>query len=127
MSEYPNLELIEYKFYQMLLNREDWIEKFTELKKQARFLRPEFVVKVFQQTWGSTATAFDVMPDGSASFGGCAMTSAYTTVIHEVNTDYYGVYIGNKPCYVVFDPTDVFYEDYKSCNMKSMSGANKYY
>jgi hypothetical protein len=67
------------------------------------------------------------MPDGSPSIAGCAMTEDYTTVIHETVTDSYGIFIGNDPCYIVFDATEEFYNDLKNKNMKSLSWAKKSY
>lgn len=125
--EYPNLELIEYKFRVHLNQNDEWKEKFNSAKAKERFLRANFSVQVFKQTWGSTATAWDVMPDGSPAIAGCAMTDAYTTVIHEGVTDSYGVFIGNEPCYVVFDATEEFYADLKNQRMKSLSWAKKCY
>lgn len=125
--EYPNLELVEYKFNLSLQNNNEWVEKFEAIQTLNKWIRPTYSVKVFKQTWGSTALAFDVMPDGSAAWGGCAMTDAYTVVIHEEITDSYGIFIGNRPCYVVFDATEDFYEDLKNCNMKSLSQAKRWY
>lgn len=126
-AEYPNLELIEYKFNVQLKLNAEWNEKIQAFKKLNPYIGETFSLKVFPQTWGSTATAFDIMPDGSPAVAGCAMTEAYTTVIHEIVTDSYGVFIGNKPCYIVFDATEVFFEDLKNLRMKSLSQAKKYY
>lgn len=125
--KYPNLELIEYKFLQLLNQDEAWKNKVKELREQNRFLRPEFLVTVFSQIWGSTCTAFDVMPDGSPAIGGCAMTREYTTVIEETLTKTYGVFIGDRLCYMVKDASDAFYEDLAERNMASLSMAGKRY
>lgn len=126
-SYYPNLELIEYKFKSSLHSNVEWNMKFQEARKNHSWAYEQYSVRVFPQLWSSTATAFDVMPDGSPAIAGCAMTEAYTTVIHEEITDAYGVFIGNEPCYMVMDATDVFYEDLKNCNMRSLSNAKKFY
>lgn len=125
--KYPNLELIEYKFMQMLTNDEEWKKRVEELKKQNCYLRPDFSVTVFSQMWGSTCTAFDVMPDGSPAIGGCAMTREYTTVIEETLTNTFGVFIGDRPCYKVSDAPDEFYADLAEKNMASLSVAKKRY
>lgn len=125
--KYPNLELIEYKFLQGLHGDEKWKKRVMELQALDRNLRPEFTVTVFPQMWGSTNTAFDVMPDGSPAMGGCVMTTAYTTVIQETLTGTYGVFIGNKLCYVVSDATKEFYNDLAERSMACLSVARKRY
>lgn len=131
--EYPNLPLIEYMFELALMSDENWEGKYFSKQKGNKYTHshvhpdPEFLVTVFPQVWGSTCTAFDVCPDGSPTIGGAAMTTAYTTVIREPNTEYYGIYIGNRLCYVVDNPTNEFYEDLKNQNMASLSVAEKRY
>lgn len=125
--EYPNLELIEYKFMQELKSDEDWKRIINEHKEKNRFVRVDFDIQVFSQLWGSTSTAFDVMEDGSPSFGGQAMTKAYTVVIRETVSNIYGIFIDNKPCYIVKDANEIFFEDLKNRSMKSLSRAKKEY
>lgn len=126
-AEYPNLELMEYMFKQRLQADKEWVEKYKEIKEQCEYAHVSFNVVVFPQVWGSTCTAFDVMPDGSPAIGGCAMTETYTVVFHENLTDCYCVFVDGRPCYLVNDATSVFYEDLKNCNMKSLSEAKKHY
>lgn len=126
-AEYPNLELMEYIFKQTLASDDEWKKKFEEIKKEKKYAFLDIDVKVFPQIWGSTCTAFDVMPDGSAAWGGSAMTKAYTAVFYEHLTDYYCVFVDGKPCYLVNNAPLAFYEDLESCNMKSLSAAKKYY
>lgn len=125
--KYPNLELIEYKFLQLLNQSEEWKEKVIELRKENKYARPEFEVIVFPQVWGSTNTAFDVCEDGTPSVGGCAMTKAYTTVIEETLTKTYGIFIGEKACYKVTDASDAFFSDLSDRNMASLSEAKEKY
>ncbi len=124
---YPNLELIEYQFLQ-LLNKDDvWKQKVRALQTENRFLKPDFSVTVFSQIWGSTCTAFDVMPDGSPTMGGAAMTREYTVVIEETLTKTFGVFVGGRPCYMVSDAPDEFYADLAEKNMASLGRARKRY
>ena len=125
--KYPNLELLEYIFNGSLLANEKWRAKWEETKKTDRFARLEFDATVFSQEWGGTNTAFDVMPDGSAAWGGAAITRAYTVVIWERTTDVYGVFVDDKPVYIVYDANEAFYEDLKARKMKSLSQAKKLY
>ena len=126
-TKYPNLELMAYMFREQLIKNEEWMQEWNHLKEERKFLRVNLECMVFTQVWGSTCTAFDVMPDGSAAIGGCAMTKAYTVVFRELNTEVYCVFVDDRPCYMVTDPTEKFYEDLKNHNMKSLSEARKFY
>lgn len=86
---YPNIELLEYKAKQFLVNDKEIIDKVNEKRKENRYAGVYFEAIVFPQMWGSTCTGFDIMEDGSPAMGGCAMTKEYTTVIHELLTDTY--------------------------------------
>nr|DAK01111.1 MAG TPA: hypothetical protein [Caudoviricetes sp.] len=125
--KYPNLELLVYQFKQMLNQDEKWVEKIKEIKKKNPYTFPEFDIIVFPQIWGSTSTAFDICEDGSPAIGGCAMTKAYTVVIEETLTETYGVFVDDKPCYMVDNPSDEFYRNLSERNMKSLSAAKKSY
>lgn len=127
--KYPNLELIEYKFLQQLNNDEEFKKKLQKLREENQYIRAhhDFDVIVFSQIWGSTCTAFDICKDGSPALGGNAMTRAYTTVIKETLTGTYGVFIGNKSCYMVTNATDEFYKDLSNRNMASLNEARRKY
>lgn len=49
------------------------------------------------------------------------MTKEYTIIIHEIVTDMYMIFFGNRPAYIVYDPKEAFYEDLKNRNMASKS------
>lgn len=120
----PNLELLEYKTKMILKEDANWLLLWNNLKeeKSKKGTAPifELTCEVFSQIWGSTSTAF-------GGFGGCAMTKAYTTIFHEINTDVYVVFIDNKPAYMVLNATKEFFEDLKNHNMASAEdGKNKY-
>ena len=112
-SEYPNLELLEYK-------------AFLALGKENKDVYT-FEADVFQQWWGCSCTAFDIMPDGSPTIGCSAMTPAYTVVMHEVHTDTYVVFVDNRLCYIVENANEEFHEDLVNRNMASLSEAKKIY
>lgn len=127
-ANYPNLELMEYQSFIVIKNSEELLKKFEDAKaKQGRFTRVDFTAEVFIQMWGNTNTAFDVCPDGSPTIGGCAMTEAYTVVMHERTTDVYFVFVDNKLCYYVENANQVFLTDLKEHNIKSLSEAKKAY
>lgn len=123
---YPNLELIEYKAKQALLADPEFKAAFAEKCKFMR-LPPDFDMIVLPQVWGSTCTGFDVMPDGSPAMGGCAMTKEYTIVAHELLTDSYLVFFGDRACYKVTNATDAFLNDLSRRCMASLSEAKHKY
>ena len=125
---YPNLELVEYKSFIIFKNNEELSKKFEEAKeKYGRFAELDFVAEVFTQMWSSTCTAFDICKDGSPAIGGCALTEAYTVVIHERLTDIYFVFVNDRFCYYVEDANQIFLNDLKEHNIKSLSEAKKVY
>lgn len=123
--KYPNLELMEYQFKQQLINDDEWKTEFDRIKYRPKSLDIEAFV--FPQIWGSTNTAFDVMPDGSPTIGGQAVTRAYTVVLAERTTKVFAVFVDDKPAYIVKDATPAFYDDLRNQYMKSCSQAKKYY
>lgn len=126
ICRYPNLELIEYKFREVLEKSEIFKLKRGEITKRC-LLPLEFDVDVFSQMWGSTCTAFDIDAEGRACIGGCAMTKAYTVIIKEESTGLYGVFVDDKFCYLVSDPNVNFLGDLKSRNIASISEAKEKY
>ena len=55
------------------------------------------------------------------------MTTEYTTVVHEENTESYLIFFGDRPCYAVHNPTKEFYEDLKDRNLASLSKSKERY
>ena len=124
MTRLPNLELLMYKASSIFLQEEELLLKARKLKNYEIL---DIEVETFPQTWGSTCTGFDITEDGKATVGGCAMTTEYTTVIHEKRTDFYLVFFGDRPCYAVHNPTKEFYEDLKDRNLASLSESKERY
>ena len=124
MTRLPNLELLMYKASSIFLQEEEFLLKARKLKNYEIL---DIEVETFPQTWGSTCTGFDITEDGKATVGGCAMTTEYTTVVHEKRTDFYLVFFGDRPCYAVHNPTKEFYEDLKDRNLASLSESKKRY
>lgn len=112
---FPNLELIKHKATELALldNR---------LSSP-----PEFDLITFPQTWGSTCTGFDLTSDGLPVIGGSAMTKEYTTVAHELKTDVYYIFFGNRLCYKVTEAGENFFNDLNSRSMASLSKAKDRY
>ena len=112
---YPNLELLEYKSRDILMNEEDFLDLYLSNE-----FYPDFVVDVFSQTWGSTALGF-------GGIGGQSITEAYTTVVHEINSNFYLVFFDEHPAYIVRSPKDSFFEDLRDRNMASIEEAKGRY
>ena len=126
-ARYPNLELLEYKARAALSRDEEFLKIFEEKKKNKKYVYAEIDAVVFPQIWGSTCTGFDVTEDGSPAWGGCAMTKEYTTVFHELLTDTYTIFFGEKMCYKVTNANAEFYEDLQKRQMASLSEAKRRY
>lgn len=77
------------------------------------YRNPEVEVYVFPQIWGSTALGFN-------GIGGQAMTSAYTTVVSDLNEGYHSVFFGEALAYTVFNPNDKFFKDIARHKMRSV-------
>ena len=124
MTRLPNLELLMYKASSIFLQEEEFLLKARKLKNYEIL---DIEVETFPQTWGSTCTGFEITEDGKASVVGCAMTTEYTTVVHEKRTDFYLVFFGDRPCYAVHNPTKEFYEDLKERHLVSLSESKERY
>lgn len=126
-ARYPNLELLEYKARVALSKDEEFLKNFEAKRKDNKYVYSEIDAVVFPQIWGSTCTGFDVTEDGSPTLGGCAMTKEYTTVLHELATDIYIIFFGEKMCYKVTNANVEFFEDLKKRHMSSLSEAKRRY
>ena len=124
-ARYPNLELLEYKARVALSKDEEFLKNFEAKRKDNKYVYSEIDAVVFPQIWGSTCTGFDVTEDGSPTLGGCAMTKEYTTVLHELATDIYIIFFGEKMCYKVTNANVEFFEDLKKRHMASLSEAKR--
>ena len=120
MTRLPNLELLLYK-------AGAYLEYDEEFAQKAKGKSLNFIIETFPQTWGSTCTGFDSTKDGKATIGGCAMTTEYTTVVHEKRTETYVILFVDRVCYAVHNPTKEFYEDLKERNLASLSKAKERY
>lgn len=122
--KYPNLELLEYKTIQFLYSDQDIKQALEDWKQEHRYLAAmELEADVFPQMWSSTCTGFDLARDGSPAIAGQAFTKEYTTIFHELHTDTYLVFFGERLCYLVNNASPEFFEDMKNRKMKSFSEA----
>ena len=108
--ELPCLPLIQERFWNAIKD---------DLTKEDKKYYPEFEMTMFLQTWGSTALGF-------SGIGGQAMTSAYTTVVREIYSNWCGVFFGDRLAYKIENPNHTFNEDVCKFQMKPVSERNKY-
>lgn len=126
-ARYPNLELIEYKARVALSQDEEFLKIFEEKKRNNKYVYEEIDAVMFPQVWGSACTGFDVTEDGIPAWGGSTMTKEYTTVLHELATDTYIIFFGEKMCYKVTNANAKFFEDLQKRRMASLSEAKRRY
>ena len=126
-ARYPNLELLEYKAIMYLSRDKEFVRILDEKKRNNKYAHVEIEAVMFPQIWGSTCTGFDVTENGNPTLGGCAMTKEYTTVLHELATDTYIIFFGEKMCYEVTNANAEFYEDLQKRRMASLSEAKRRY
>ena len=108
--ELPCLPLIQERFWNAIKDN---------LTKEGKKYYPEFEMTMFLQTWGSTALGF-------SGIGGQAMTSAYTTVVREIYSNWRGVIFGGRLAYKNEDPNQTFNEDVCKFQMKPASEKGVY-
>lgn len=120
-SKYPDLEYLEAMLLGNLRNLHPDAFKTSFWQPQAE------LVDMFPQTWPDTAGGFSE----PGMVAGQAFTTEITTVmtvyVHDTKEEYYGVFFGNKPAYIVDHPYEAFFEDLKSRQMKSKYEAKKAY
>jgi hypothetical protein len=114
----PNLELIVYKTKELLLNDEKFLLESTQCSG-----RSDFEVECFPQMWSSTCTGFDVDSNGMPVMAGQAFTKEYTTVVHELSTNWYMVFFGDRPAYLIDKTTDEFLQDLRDKDLACVSKA----
>ena len=117
-AKYPNLELIEERFKNSI---NSYILK-ARAKSDKQFFCPDFKVNVFKQTFPNTSGIFQT----GGAFSGQAITDQYITVIHERDTDLYGVYGENRAAYILRNPTDEFFHDLSARHMKTIEESGVY-
>lgn len=76
-------------------------------------------IRIFSQTWGSTSLGF-------GGWGGQAITTANTIVVHLGNGQY-SVFFSSRLAYVVENPTKEFFEDLHNGRMADCFTAAKRY
>lgn len=106
----PCLPLIQERFWNAVKDKDEY--------KSIKYF-PEFVFRMFPQTWGSTALGF-------GGIGGQAMTSAYTTVVCDDYIGWNGVFFGERLAYLILNPNQDFYKDMMNGCMGDVSKRGKY-
>lgn len=124
-TRYPNLELMEYQATEYITKH--YAEKIKELKDSRTWFVLDFEAIVFRQSWPTTATAFDILPNGKPVCSGQAFTEAYTVIMYESTLQIYVVFVDNRMCYAVENPTDKFMEDMNKRCLLPLSKAKDLY
>ena len=120
-GKYPDLEYFECLLLGNL--RHSRPEAFTN-----SFWQPQAeLVDMFPQTWPNTAGGFSE----PGMVAGQAFTTEITTVmkvyVYDTKEEYYGVFFGNKPAYIVDHANETFFKDLKEHNLKTRHDAQEAY
>ena len=120
-GKYPDLEYFETILPRYL--REFYPEAFKTSSWQPQIE----LVNMFPQTWPDTAGGFSE----PGTVAGQAFTTQFTTVmrahVYDTDEEYYGVFFGNKPAYIVDNANEIFFEDLRNQRLKSTYEAKKAY
>ncbi len=120
-GKYPDLEYMEAVLLGIM-------QKLYPDAFQKSFWAPQAeLVAMFPQTWPNTACGFSE----PGTIAGDAFTTEVTTVfkvyVHDVKEEYYGVFFGNRPAYIVEHANDAFLTDLKNHRLKSRYDAKENY
>jgi len=120
-GKYPDLEYFETILLGNLRNLHPEAFKTSFWQPQAE------LVDMFPQIWPDTAGGFSE----PGMVAGQAFTTQFTTVmrvyVHDTKEEYYGVFFGNRPAYIVSNANEVFFEDLRNRQLKSKYEAEKVY
>lgn len=120
-GKYPDLEYLEA----MLLGN---LQHLHPEAFKTSFWQPRAeLVDMFPQTWADTAGGFSE----PGMVAGQAFTTEITTVmkvyVYDTKEEYYGVFFGNRPAYIVDTANEAFFEDLRNQRLKSKYEAEKVY
>lgn len=121
--KYPNLESLEHQMDLALSKNTEFLKKLQLIDKS----KCEIEVTVFPQLWGNTCTGFDITENGKSIISQSIITKEYTSVFHELLTNTWCIFFGNKLCYIITDPNEKFYKDLSEKHMASLSEAKQKY
>ena len=120
-GKYPDLEYLEAMLLGNLRNLHPEAFKTSFLQPQAE------LVSMFPQTWPNTACGFSE----PGMMSGQAFTTEITTVmkvyVHDTKEEYYGVFFGNKPAYIVDNANETFFDDLNRRRLRSKYDAQEAY
>lgn len=122
----PNLELLEYQAKLAIKSN-----NILKAKRRIHYEKEgyefygdiEMSCEVFPQVWETTATAFDLVEEGPEKL----QTHAYTVVFYEEVCNAYVVFVNNKLCYIVDNPSEYFKEDLKKHELRGIGEAREFY
>ena len=127
MCKYPNIELLEFVFKNIVDVR------YRNVLVNA--IMPECKAEMFLQAWPNSACGIDFPNTVSNQ----SFTKAYTTIfelnwylkgstpeLYKAPATIYGVCFGDKPAYAVLNPSEKFFEDWRNHQMAPISKAAIY-
>ena len=110
LIDLPCLPLIQERFWNAIKDK---------LTPEEKKYYPDFSLYMFPQAWSDTSLGF-------GGIGGQAITTGYTTVIIELNSNYCGVFFNERLAYVIKNPNDKFFDDLHNMKMSNVVHSNSY-
>lgn len=95
---------------------------------QKSFWAPQAeLVAMFPQTWSNTAGGFFKPGMITVNAFITEITTVFKVYAFDVKEEYYGVFFGNRPAYIVEHANDTFFNDLKNHRLKSRYDAKEKY
>lgn len=123
----PNLESLLERSRQMLLTDQEFLEALEKVKERKKdpSLQMNLLIECFPQWWDRGCTPFD--PPEKKVRRSKILRAEYTSIVHELTTDTFLVYFGDKFGYKVYQTGLDFYDDMRTHMMAGVSKAPERY
>lgn len=123
----PNLESLLERSRQMLLGDQEFLEALEKVKERKKnpSLQMNLLIECFPQWWDRGCTPFD--PPGKKVRRSKILRAEYTSIVHELTTNTFLVYFGDRFGYKVFQTGLDFYDDMRTHMMAGVSRAAELY
>lgn len=117
----PNLESLLERSRQMLLEDQEFLEALEKVKERKKdpSLQMDLLIECFPQWWDRGCTPFD--PPDKKIRRSKTLRAEYTSIVHELTTDTFLVYFGDRFGYKVYQTGLTFYDDMRTHMMASVS------
>ena len=123
----PNLESLLERSRQMLLEDQEFLETFEKVKERKKdpSIQMDLLIDCFPQWWDRDCTPFD--PLDKKVRRSKILRAEYTSIVHELTTDTFLVYFGDRFGYKVYQTGLDFYDDMRTHMMAGVSKAAERY